>query len=120
MKKKPPGQKSIVTGVSLPPDLHAWLTAHANEPSPDPTSTRSASRIVQQALLEYRERIEKAEAEAREAALGAAGKPAEGKARSAVRNAMRTANAGAKTIRPSESLGISSSTAGMDRYRRTG
>ena len=65
MKKKPPGQKSVVTGVSLPPDLYAWVMARVNAASSDPTSTRSASRIVQHALNEYRARIEMEEAEAK-------------------------------------------------------
>ena len=72
MRKKPPGEKNISTGVSLPPDLYDWVVSRANEPSHDPTLSRSTSRIVKQALVEYRDRIE---AEEREMALRAAETP---------------------------------------------
>lgn len=109
MKKKPPGEKSIVTGVSLPPDLHAWVTARANEASDDPTTKRSASAIVQQALVEYRARLE-------------AANPPTGKAKSTTaKNAMISGTrAGAKTIIPSASSGTLSSMAGTDLSLRAG
>jgi hypothetical protein len=119
MKKKPPGQKSIVTGFSLPPDLHAWLTAHASEPSPDPTSVRSASRIVQQALLEYRDRIE---AEEREAETTDGEGPAKKRTRTkySTAKAEPKADAGANAISPSASFATSSSMGGKARYPKAG
>ena len=110
MKKKQPGEKSIVTGVSLPPDLHAWVTARVKESSKDdPTRKRSASAIVQQALLEYRARVEQAESKP----------PPKGKAKSTTA-AVAKSVAGAKTIKPSAIYGTSSSTAGTGLYRRAG
>lgn len=127
-----PGQKSVVTGVSLPPDLHAWLLARAKRPGSDPTMTSSASRVVQQALMEYRERIE---AEERAMALRAAEtpedvKPDDPKKKSDLgkyptaeverRRARRNSDAGAGIISPSASSDTSCSTDGKARFRRAG
>ena len=124
MRKKPPGEKNISTGVSLPPDLYDWVVSRANEPSHDPTLSRSTSRIVKQALVEYRDRIE---AEDREMALRAAETPERvapakknkvGKYLTAAER--KRARAGAKTISPSASSGTLSSMAGTGRSLRAG
>lgn len=112
MRKKPPGEKNVSVGVSLPPDLYDWVIARVMAPSPDPTLSRSASKIVKQALMEYRERIEREESAAPDD-LGKSEKTARSRER-------KRRSAGAKTINPSETFGISSSTAGKARYRKAG
>jgi len=115
MKKKLPEEKNISTGVSLPPDLYAWLMSRVSAPSLDPTSSRSASRIVQQALIEYRARIE------REEATDGPHEPQAGKAASTMKKTPAApSSVGAGTINLSASSATLSSTAGKDRYRRAG
>ena len=97
-----------MTGVSLPPDLHAWVTDRAHAASDDPTMKRSASRIVQQALMEYRERIERQEA----ANLT-------GKAENTT-SPRKADRAGAEIIRLSKNSGTLSSMDGRARSPRAG
>jgi hypothetical protein len=101
MKKKPPGQKSVVTGVSLPPDLDAWAKNYARRSTGDPTLKSSFSLVVQQALHEFRARVE-------------------GKATSTETGAEEAVDVGAGTINPSASSATLSSTVGTGRSRRVG
>lgn len=113
MKKKPPGEKNVSVGVSLPPDLYEWVIARVKAPSPDPTLSRSASKIVKQALMEYRERVEREES----------GGPDDlGKSERTTRSQRerKKGSAGAKTINPSESSATLSSMDGKARYRKAG
>jgi len=115
MKKKLPGQKSVVTGVSLPPDLDSWAKNYAKRSTGDPTMKSSFSLVVQQALLEFKARIE------REEATDGPHEPQAGKASSTMKTTpAATSSVGAGTINPSASSATLSSTAGKDRYRRAG
>jgi hypothetical protein len=101
MKKKPPGQKSVVTGVSLPPDLDQWAKNYARRYTADPTLKSSFSLVVQQDLIEYREKIEREEG------------------KGPLKEAEST-DAGAKTTKPYKISATSSSIAGKARFRKAG
>jgi hypothetical protein len=75
----------------------------------------SFSLVVQQALLEFKARIE------REEATNGPHEPQAGKAASTMKKTPAApSSVGAGTISPSASSDTLSSTAGRDRYRRTG